>query len=121
MAEFLVWLQAQHDNIMGVEKEAHALMAADNITGYKKKMQKKAELLANLASEADPQLTSLAPAEAKIAQATLASFSANAKTALKLDSIFYMANLLYKDEHHPGEPDNLQALIDELKKQEKKG
>lgn len=116
MADFLDWLQSRHDQIMDCEKKAYGLMKKDDIAGYKAAMKQKATQLAELYQEAAPKLAGLAGDKAKIADQTLRNFSGNAATALQLGSIFYMSALLYKDEHGKDEPDNLQLLINQLKK-----
>ena len=42
-------------------------------------------------------------------------FSASARNALRIGSIFYMSALLYPEDHKPGQPDDLQVFIRRLR------
>lgn len=108
------WLQAQHDQIMREEKDALNAMSQGNIAEYRKKMQRKAEMLADLSEEAEDHLEPLDSSLREMIRQRLQQFSQSATTALQLDSVFYMSALLYPDEHKKGEPDNLEKFIDSL-------
>lgn len=117
LARIIQWLRERHDRIMAVEAEALRLLAAGDTPGHNAGMRQKAEMLAALRSDAEPLLLTL-PGELrfKLTQ-TLEHFSGNARTALKLNSVFYMSALLYPDTHRQGEPDNLTLCIDRMEQQ----
>lgn len=115
MNQFTRWLESQHQLIMTCESEAMAMLAKDDISGYRAKMHEKAELLASLAQNARPELTFLPASLAGHVKQRLLQFSDSAATALALDSPFYMSALLYRDDHKKGEPDNLAIFIQDLK------
>lgn len=81
--------------------------------GYEAKMAEKAELLADLAGEAEPLLAGVDPDKAQAVGARLQNFSGNAARSLQIGSVFYMSALLYPDDHREGEPNNLERLISE--------
>ncbi|MBQ7618025.1 MAG: hypothetical protein IJS50_04045 [Desulfovibrio sp.] len=109
------WLQERHDLILGKEKAAYACLNQGDQEGYARELKAKGELLANLAKDAREPLQELPSAVAKALQARLKNFSATAAYGLKLNSLFFLSALLYKDEHPVGEPDNFQVLIDEFR------
>lgn len=112
--KFKAWLQARHDQIMACEKEAISQMQAGDIQAYNTKMREKAEGLAVLAQDAEPELKRLPAAKAPSIRAALERFAQSAQMSLDLGSVWFMSALLYNDEHGANEPDNLQKLIAEL-------
>ena len=113
---FIGWLKAQHEEIMGYENKANAALDMGDKETYSKNMHKKALKLKELYGQAKGQFPDLASTEKDAVEQTLSRFSSSAATALELDSLFYMSALLYRDDHQPGEPDNLEVLIEELEK-----
>lgn len=115
LIEFTNWLQKRHEQIRLLEKEGYAALNPDNDQPYREKMRKKADLLAALHTDAAPYLAKLAPAVRGFANDETAIFSANAKEAIQLNSVFYMAQLLYPEDYKDGEPDNFELFMEELK------
>lgn len=109
--DLAAWLSQKHTEIMGLEDDGLRLLASGDSAGYGDKMRARARMLASLASEAQPFLAALPEDSRKQAAGVLKRFSASAQTALGLDSVFYMSALLYRDDHKPGEPDNLEVFI----------
>ena len=111
------WLRQQHDHVMDVERQALARLDAGDTPGHNALMRQKAELLAALAENAKPVLAAL-PGEARFNfSLALEKFSAGARTALQLNSVFYMSALLYPDDHKPGRPDNRTLCIDRMERE----
>ncbi|SDF14120.1 hypothetical protein [Desulfovibrio legallii] len=107
----IAWLRQRHDAVMALEAAALARLDAQDTPGYTQGMRRKAESLAALAEDAKPLLAPL-PGELRFNLAlALENFSAGARTALRLNSVFYMSALLYPDDHKPGDPDNLTLCI----------
>ena len=109
------WLQERSTAILACESKAHsALYDNDNEVEYRELMIAKASLLASIAEDAAPLANALpAPDKVRVRE-TLVSFSANARNALSLDSVFYMSALLYPDDHKDGDLNNLEKLIASL-------
>jgi hypothetical protein len=42
-------------------------------------------------------------------------FSMSASTALRIGSVFFMTALLYPEDHKPGDPNDLEVYIGELR------
>jgi hypothetical protein len=102
--------------VHALEAEAAALIhGQQDQAGYAAVMRRKAELLAAIAEDAHELLDALPQPLADAAAARLEQFSANAGNALRIGSVFYMAALLYPDEHRPGEPNNLDILAAEVR------
>jgi len=78
-------------------------------------LQKKAEILSDLPRIAAPHLWELSEFDRLEVQDRLEEFAASARRSLEIGSVFYMANLLYDEDHKPGEPHNLDALISDLR------
>lgn len=117
LARIVQWLRARHDRIMAVEAEALRLLEAGDTPGHNAGMREKAEMLAALHTDATPLLADL-PGEPRFRLAlALERFSDSARTALKLNSVFYMSALLYPDTHKKGEPDNLALCIDRIEQE----
>lgn len=113
----IAWLRQRHDAVMDVERQALARLEAGDTPGHNSLMQQKAQLLADLSQDAKTVLAAL-PGETRFNVAlALERFSASARTALQLHSVFYMSALLYPDDHKPGQPDNLTLCIDRLERQ----
>lgn len=112
---FLKWLTQEHANIMSCERQGIELLNSGDSDAYCQKMHEKAEMLANLADAAKPHLTGLKPELAEKICGALERFSNSAAMSLQLHSVFFMSALLYRDDHKPGEPDNLEIYIRSLK------
>lgn len=109
------WLLERHRQIKTLERDGLAALCPENDLTYRKKMREKAELLATLAKDASPMLEGLPQPAKMFARDELFRFSANAREAIQLNSIFYMAQLLYPENYQEGNADNLELFIEELK------
>ena len=117
LAAVVAWLRERHGAVMAAEKAALACLDHGDIAGHSDKMHEKARLLESMCEDARPVLAPLAgPLRAQIALG-LDRFSGSAHMGLKLNSLFYMSALLYRDDHKPGEPDNLQLFIERLERE----
>ncbi|MCR5812996.1 MAG: hypothetical protein K6G15_00695 [Desulfovibrio sp.] len=114
LAPVITWLRERHDQVMNEENEAKTALAGGDNAGYSQHMHRKAELLASLANDANDVLRSLPEELAKEIGKKLSRFSHSAAYGLKLDSLFYMSALLYRDDHKEGEPDNLLVYLQDL-------
>ncbi len=112
--KFLDWIRGKRDEVLALEEKGRALLATGDGREYQAVMKQKAELLAGLAQEADVYLPACSAQIREFAEEGLGSFSASARTALKLNSVFFMSALLYPDEHKAGEPNNLELFVEEL-------
>jgi hypothetical protein len=102
---------------MALEAEAMRCVEAGDTQSYIAGMRAKAELLAELGEDVKPLLAPL-PGELRFKLALeLDRFASGARTALRLNSVFYMSALLYPDEHREGMPDNLMAFIGRLERE----
>lgn len=117
LARLIQWLGERHAAIMAVERDALQRLEKGDIPGHTEKMREKAELLAALSEQAKPLLAPL-PGEPRFNLAlALERFSGSARTALQLNSVFYMSALLYPDDHKKGEPDNLLLFIERVERE----
>ncbi len=112
---FIDWLVERRAFLRNLEAEASRSLNEENdIDRYRELMRQKAMFLAAMAKEAEPYLACLPPNSTGSARAreTLRRFSQGAEQALSLDSVFYMAALLYPDEHKQGDPNNLDIFLE---------
>lgn len=113
--ELVLWLKERHADIMEREKDAlNALYTLQDGQAHRDGMLNKAKLIAALDEDADARTEGLPEPLREHVASSLRRFAKGARNALRIDSVFYMAALLYPDEHKDGEPDNLQRLIREL-------
>ena len=118
LVPFLQWLEERHAQVMDAEGRALACLNGGDKEGYNTLMRTKARLLAAMTEDAKPLLASL-PGEVRFTYlSTLEAFSGSARTALSLDSTFYMSALLYPDDHQPGQPDNLALCLERMRAQQ---
>ena len=111
---FINWLRQRHDLVLDEECQAKAALAGGDQAAYGQHMRRKAELLATMAEDAREALAALPESQATPIAQKLKSFSQSAAYGLKLNSLFYMSALLYRDDHKEGEPDNLLVYLQEL-------
>ena len=117
LGQLTQWLRQRHTQVMQAEAQALQYLDANDTPGHNAAMRQKAELLASMADDAKPMLEFLSGELRFNVALALENFSASARTALRLDSIFYMGALLYPDDHRKGEPDNLILCIERMEKE----
>lgn len=115
--QLLDWLAQRRDAVMAAQGEALNDLEAGHVDSYLQKIRRKAELLADLADEAEPLLQDVPQALAEEVEATLANYSGNARMALKLNSQFFMSALLYADDASHADPDNFSLFIARLERE----
>ena len=110
------WLRERSAAVSGCEQKArNALYDDKNEPAYRQLMEEKAALLASIADDAASLVDALPAPERNRVREILGSFSANARTSLRIGSVFYMSALLYPDDHKEGEPNNLEKLVASLR------
>lgn len=112
---FAEWLDARCQEVAALEARGKAAVAAGDAGVYREVMRQKAELLEALFKNAAPHAEGLPPTQREAALKQLKRFSASARHALSLGSVFYMSALLYRDDHHDGEPNTLEVLRDRIR------
>lgn len=118
MKTFLHFLRDRIQTINDTEAEALRLLHDHNDEpGYRQAMQRKAEILANLAADARPLLNDAPLDKAPMLEHRLDMFSQSAKRSLDIGSVFYMSALLYPDDHQPGQPNTLEVWLRDLERQ----
>ena len=121
LKNYLVWLEGANRDVLDKEAEAKACLAkADYADAYKDLMVAKAELVRQLPQAFQQEFPGKDPAVRAVwveIVERLRDFAASAENSLAIGSPFYMSALLYPDEHQPGEPNNLELLIAEMKRQ----
>ena len=106
--------------VRAIEAEAEAILHGQghgqgDQAGYVAKMREKALLLADLAGDAQGLVLALDHGHSEAAADRLESFSQSAATSLKVGSPFFMSALLYPDDHKPGEPNDLERYVGEVR------
>ena len=112
--EILQWLRKRHQEVMAHEKKAQDLLEMNDVDGYRLEMLAKASLLESMSKDAKEVLADL-PGELRFKLGmALERFSNSARMSIKLNSVFFMSALLYRDDHKQGEPDNLALFIEDF-------
>ena len=110
------FLEQRAKAVQAIEAEAETIIHGQgDQAGYVAKMREKAALLAALAADAETLVQALEPRLAKTAAERLGRFSQSAATSLSVGSPFFMSALLYPDEHKPGEPNDLDRYVAEVR------
>ncbi len=102
--------------IRQLEAEAQeALYSKDSLVEYRQKLQQKTSLLMQLPAQTAETLKGMGAGERERIQQRLEGFARRAELAMELESLFYMAALLYPENHRDGEKNDLENYIDQLK------
>ena len=105
-AKMIREIEAEADQALHVHKDKAA---------YRALMRQKAKVLSTLYETHAGMIAGFTCEWKDDAESCLSRFSKNALNAMKLDSVFYMANLLYNDEHGEGEPNHLEELLERIR------
>lgn len=118
MNTFLDFLRDRIKRVREAEENALRLLHEKNDeSGYREAMRRKAEILAEMHSQAGPALTTAPATRRKALEDRLYAFSGSARRSLDLDSVFYMSALLYPEDHQPGQPNTLEVWLADLERE----
>jgi len=110
------FLEQRAKAVRAIEAEAEALIHGQgDQAGYVARMREKAALLAALAADARTLVLALESRLSEAVDERLERFSQSAATSLKVGSPFFMSALLYPDEHKPGQPNDLELYVAEVR------
>ncbi|XXJ20068.1 hypothetical protein ACR42D_11100 [Desulfovibrio caledoniensis] len=115
LPELITFLENISADVKRIEADGETAMAEGGQTAFQACLEKKAKLLAGLAKNSWVLVERLSNDEADGVARRLEQFSMSASTALRLGSVFFMTALLYPEDHKPGEPNDLDAYIEELR------
>ncbi len=111
----VAFLQKYHDDVLACEARAVAAMDQGDSQTYTACMKEKAEKMAAILQEAQPYMDGLDEDSHETVYHALHRFSNSARMGLRVNSPFYWSALLWNDDYKPGDTDNLQLFINELK------
>lgn len=115
LRKLIEFLEEKASAVRRLEQEGDEVIDTDGQLAFQAKLEEKAELLAELGEKAWPLTEAIdGPLGEEVAQ-KLEQFSMSASTALRIGSVFFMTALLYPEDHQPGEPNDLETYILELK------
>jgi hypothetical protein len=115
LRELITFLEHISAEVKRIEADGESAMAEGGQTAFRACLEKKAKLLAGLAENAWVLVERLPNEQADGVARKLEQFSMSASTALRLGSVFFMTALLYPEDHKPGEPNDLDLYIEELR------
>ncbi|MGE4421225.1 MAG: hypothetical protein AB7D39_02910 [Pseudodesulfovibrio sp.] len=115
LSELITYLEHISADVKRIEAEGEVALAEGGQTAFQACLEKKAKLLAGLAENAWVIVERLPDDAADGVAGRLEQFSMSASTALRLGSVFFMTALLYPEDHKPGDPNDLDAYIEELR------
>ncbi|EGB13962.1 hypothetical protein DND132_0747 [Pseudodesulfovibrio mercurii] len=115
LSELITYLEHVNADVKRIEAEGEVALAEGGQTAFQACLEKKAKLLAGLAENSWVLVERLDDEEAEDVARRLEAFSMSASTALRIGSVFFMTALLYPEDHKPGEPNDLETYIEELR------
>ncbi|MEZ7195996.1 hypothetical protein [Pseudodesulfovibrio karagichevae] len=118
LSELITYLEHISADVKRIEAEGEIALAEGGQKAFQACLEKKAKLLAGLAENAWVIVERLPEDAADGVAGRLEQFSMSASTALRLGSVFFMTALLYPEDHKPGDPNDLDAYIEELRKRD---
>lgn len=113
--QVIEFLENVSRKVKELEAEGDALIGTEGQVAFQAKLEQKAKLLASLPEKGAKLTAALGGEQGRDIDDRLAQFSSSASTALRIGSVFFMTALLYPEDHQPGEPNDLETYIAELK------
>ncbi len=115
MHNLLFFLRQQAECIRQLEGEADRVLHKEQDPDrYRDQLLEKAEILADLPEKARPHLQELDSGLQKEVTDGLRKFAQRADMALRLNSPFFMRQLLYPEDYREGDNNNLEGFIRSL-------
>jgi len=115
LAELISYLENTATKVHRLEEEGDAILTSEGQLAFQAKLEEKAELLAALGEKAWKLTEAVGGDMGKEIAMRLEQFSMSASAALRIGSVFFMTALLYPEDHKPGEPNDLDNFIKELR------
>ena len=115
--DIVIFLDEISAKINDCERNAKKFISEGNNDAYITTMHQKAEIIAELPIDIKKFDGSDIPASMrKFISEKISSFSASAKTAIKLQSNWYMSQLLFNEDYKEGDLNNFDLFVQEVKK-----
>lgn len=115
LADLIDFLEKTSADVRRLEAEGDALLEEDGQRAFQIKLEEKAEILASLGEKAWTLNEKVGGELGDEIGRRLDQFSMSASAALRIGSVFFMTALLYPEDHKPGDPNDLEVYIEELK------
>lgn len=113
--ELVEYLEKVNAEVKRIEAEGEAELASTGQDAFRAKLEEKAKLLAGLAENSWELVERVEGTLGDEIAQRMERFSMSASTALRIGSVFFMTALLYPEDHRPGEPNDLETYIGELR------
>ncbi|WP_319543716.1 hypothetical protein [uncultured Pseudodesulfovibrio sp.] len=117
LIELIDFLEKTNADILRLEKEGEAVLQAGGQREFQIKLEEKAKILSALGEKAWKYTERIKGPLGTEISTRLEQFSTSASAALRIGSVFFMTALLYPEDHKPGEPNDLETYIRELRRQ----
>ena len=117
LGKLIEFLEQAGAEVRRLEAEGDAVIQTEGQAAFQVRLEKKAQLLASLAEKAAPMTAEIGGKLGRRIDDRLMRFSTSAATALRIGSVFFMTALLYPEGHRPGDPNDLEVFIGELKEE----
>ncbi len=115
LVDLIEFLEEKATTVNRLEKEGDAVIDTEGQRAFQIKLEEKAEILAALGEDAWKLTKEIEGDFGREITQKLEQFSMSASAALRIGSVFFMTALLYPENHAPGEPNDLDSFIEELK------
>lgn len=101
--------------IRDVETQAQQALENGDPATYKRLLKRKCQTLEELPQAVEAAVKALPTERRNEVAAQLDGYAQRAAQALELDSVFFMYALLYPESYQPGEPNDLEHFLHDLR------
>lgn len=115
LLNLIEFLEKTNADVLRLEAEGEEALQTGGQRDFQIKLEEKAKILSALGEKAWKYSEKIEGALGAEISTRLEQFSTSAGAALRIGSVFFMTALLYPEDHKPGEPNDLETYIEELR------
>jgi len=116
LLDLIEFLEKTNANVLRLEAEGEEALQCGGQRDFQIKLEEKAKILSALGEKAWKYTGKIEGALGAEISTRLEQFSMSAGAALRIGSVFFMTALLYPEDHKPGDPNDLETYIEELRR-----
>nr|WP_321257512.1 hypothetical protein [uncultured Pseudodesulfovibrio sp.] len=115
LLDLIEFLEKTNVDVIRLEAEGEEALQNGGQRDFQIKLEEKAKILSALGENAWKYSEKIEGALGAEISTRLEQFSTSAGAALRIGSVFFMTALLYPEDHKPGEPNDLETYIEDLR------
>lgn len=115
LLDLIEFLEKTNADVIRLEAEGEEALQNGGQRDFQIKLEEKAKILSALGENAWKYSEKIEGALGAEISTRLEQFSTSAGAALRIGSVFFMTALLYPEDHKPGEPNDLETYIEDLR------